>query len=626
MTYTIDIDTGGTFTDGLIADHDSERVHVVKVPSTPHDPTVALLDCVTEAARRLQLPVPALLAETVVLRYANTIATNAVIERRGAKIGLLIGPGQPWPGWLVEDGWTDTDMVERISTADALTAFQQLVDRGAQAVVVAMAEPSDEQAAKKAIRREYPGQFLGATPVFATSEVADGEDSAARINAAFLAAYVHRHLAGYLHRAEERLREQGLVRPLLVVHSSGGASRVARTHALNTYNSGPASGLLGARALAARYGVRHAITLDMGGTSVDLGVIVDGQAPLEETSHIAGLHVDLPALRILAVGGAGGSVVTVRDGVLLVGPESAGARPGPACFGLGGLAPTVTDADVVLGHVDPQYFLDGRMPLDPDRAAAALQPVADALGVSLAEAAWQVKETVARMSAEHIGQIAAGAGLSEDDLHEAVLVVYGGAGSGHAAGILRASGLRRALMTPYSAVFSAYGSSGLDVVHGYSRRAEDDPVSLGAALVQRARRDMAGEGFDEVTLALTATCIVDGVSHELMVDSPEDLAGLTGVSRVGVRAVAPVPHVEFTPEELGDPDPAEARRGEREAYWGNQIWSLLTPAYDRRLLRPGHRIAGPALIDGADTTTAVPPGFVLSVDEYGTEVLSPSDL
>ncbi|TVT58883.1 hydantoinase/oxoprolinase family protein [Amycolatopsis rhizosphaerae] len=621
MSFTIDIDTGGTFTDGLIADHARETVHVVKVPSTPHDPTLALLDCVTEAARRLDLTVPALLRDTTVLRYANTIATNAVIERRGAKVGVLVGPDEPWPSWLVDEGWTEADMIERAPAAQALGAFQTLVDRGAQAVVVAMAEPGEEQAAKRAVRQEYPGQFLGATPVFTTSEVADGPDPAARLNAAFLAAYVHRHLAGYLQRAEERLRLQGLTRPLLVVHSSGGASRVARTHALNTYNSGPASGLLGARALARRHGVRHAMTLDMGGTSVDLGVVADGQAAIDETSHIAGLPVDLPAMRVYAVGGAGGSLVGVEDGTLRVGPDSAGARPGPACFGLGGQRPTVTDADLVLGHLDPEYFLDGRMRLDAERARSALRPVAEALGVPLDEAAWQVKEKVAEMSAGYARTVAAGHGLSGDDLAATVLVVYGGAGSAHAAGIVRATGLRTALMTPYSAVFSAYGSSGLDVVHAYSRRIDrnnPDPVRVAETLIARARRDIAGEGFDELTLTITAT----RARGEEVVSSPEELAGLDGVTRVAVRAVAPVPHVAFEPGELGDPDASAARRGERDAYWGPGHGRVATPAYERRLLRPGHRIAGPAFVDGADTTTAIPPGFTLTVDEHGTEILS----
>ncbi len=618
MSYTIDIDTGGTFTDGLIADHAGDTVHVVKVPSTPHDPTVALIDCVTEAARRLNLTVPTLLRQTTVLRYANTIATNAVIQRRGAKVGVIVDPGTRRPTWLTDDGWTEPDMIEQATADDALAAFQTLVDRGAQAVVIAMASPADEQAAKRAVRREYPGQFLGATPVFTTSEVADGTDGQARLNAAFLAAYVHRHLAGYLHRAEERLRHQGLTRPLLVVHSSGGASRVARTHALNTYNSGPASGLLGARSLAARYGIRHAMTLDMGGTSVDLGIIADGEAGVDDISHIAGLRVDLPALRVHAVGGAGGSIVTVGTDGLRVGPDSAGARPGPACFGLGGQRPTVTDADLVLGHLDPEYFLDGRMRLDPARARAALRPVADALGVDLAEAAWQVKQTVAQMSAGYARTVAHEHGLSEAEFAATALVVYGGAGSAHAADILAATGLGTALMTPYSSVFSAYGSSGLDVVHAYSRGTTDtDPVRIAHSLLAQARRDMAGEGFTDITVTITGHA--DATQHT--VTDPEQLADLD-VTRVAVRAVAGVPHVQLRPAAVGDPDPASARRGERDAYWGPEHGWMSTPAYERRLLRPGHRFTGPALVDGADTTTTVPPGFTLAVDEHRTEILT----
>ncbi|HEU4755044.1 MAG TPA: hydantoinase/oxoprolinase family protein, partial [Agromyces sp.] len=431
--YTIDIDTGGTFTDGFIADHRTGRVVLSKVPSTPHDPSQSLLDCTAFAAAELGISQRDLLQGAGVFRYSSTISTNAIIEHRGLRVGILVATGtepalalagQRRP--LVDQGFLRPELVASVEVpadggepdaADVVATFQRLVEAGAQAVLIAFAgsggDESAERAAKRAIRAQYPAHYLGAAPVFTTAEIVSGGDDALRVNTAFLAAYVHHHLARYLFRAEERLRAAGLTRPLLVVHADGGVTRVAKTHALDTYNSGPVSGLQGARALAARRGDDLAVSVDMGGTSVDIGVIAGAVLPHVLEWELAGLPVRLPTVRVEAVGGAGGSIARVVDGQVRVGPDSAGARPGPACFGLGGTLPTVTDADLVLGYIDPAGFLGGRMRLDRARAEAAVSTIAEELGVGVVEAAWRIKDAVDRQTsaeiASHLSAARAGA-------------------------------------------------------------------------------------------------------------------------------------------------------------------------------------------------------------------------
>lgn len=662
--YTIDVDTGGTFTDGFVVDHGTGRALMVKVPSTPHDPSQSLLDLVARAADDLAVSSTTLLSETSVFRYSSTIATNAIIERRGLRVGLIVTGGaesslygqSETPG-LVERGFLVTGLVEGVTEsvgtvapdpATVVDAFQHLVDRGAQGVLIVFAgagrDSAHETAAKRAIREQYPAHYLGAAPVFTSAEIASGGTDAERLHTAFFSAYVHHHLAGFLYRAEERLRRLGLSAPLLVVHADGGVSRVAKTHALDTYNSGPVSGLQGARSLAERRGDTLAVTVDMGGTSVDVGVLSAGGLPVTSEWSLAGLPVHLPTVRVEAVGGAGGSIAQVIDGQVVVGPESAGARPGPACFALGGTRPTVTDADVVLGYIDPDAFLGGRMRLDARRAEASIAPLAAQLGVSVLEAAWAIKDAVDRLSAREVAEQVSAAGA---DPAGATILLYGGAGPLHGAGILTHLGSPRAVATRTASVFSAFSSAGLDVLHTYPVRlrgplgqdadAWTDAVREGAtALLPVAHRDMRAEGFApdalryEVQATATAapghdvagTASWDDASLRALHDRLTAAAGHTAIAHVTLRVSAPVPHYTTPQQPLAGTDAAAALIGERRACWSPAIGEQATPVYEREALRPGNVVTGPAIVQGADTTIIVPPGMRLQVDAWGDDVLT----
>ena len=277
-----------------------------------------------------------------------------------------------------------------------MEAAQRLIDRGARCLVVALscsdANPQNERAIRKIIKKEYPRDFLGSVPVFLSSDISSRQGEEERINAAVLNAYIHGKLVSMLYKAGEELRRRMYGKNLFIVHNNHAVARVAKTRAINTYNSGPAAGLMGARVTGLAYGADAVISADMGGTSFDLGFVRQGQVSYTLKPDVEGFRVNVPMVEIKAVGAGGGSIASVADGTLRVGPRSAGALPGPVCFDLGGTEPTVTDADLILGVFDPEYFLGGAMKLNLEKARNTMaEKVATPLGLSV-EAAALVRE------------------------------------------------------------------------------------------------------------------------------------------------------------------------------------------------------------------------------------------
>ena len=416
MGYTIDIDTGGTFTDGFFAYEGEFRA--VKTPTTPHDLTICFLDCVKAGATAFGVSAETLLNDTDVIRFSNTIGTNCIINRDGSKIGLLISAGfeamAPTSDPEGKVPLVEPDMVfgikeragsEAPSADEVVSAAQKLVDRGARCLVVAFAgsetDSANERAARAAIKREYPREYLGSVPVFLASDISSRSGYQERLHTAVINAYIHGKLGRLLYRAGEDLRRLGFPGQLLIGHNNGAVARVPKTRPISTYNSGPAAGLLGAREIGALYGAEVVLSADMGGTSFDVGFVNRGEPNAALRPDVEGVRCNLPMLAIRAVGAGGGSIASVVNGNLQVGPKSAGALPGPACFGLGGTDATVTDANVVLGLLDPNFFLGGTKALDVDKARHAItRAVAEPLGISVEDAAWQIVRTIER----HDGQ------------------------------------------------------------------------------------------------------------------------------------------------------------------------------------------------------------------------------
>lgn len=673
MGFTVDIDTGGTFTDGFVTSGDAFRM--VKTPTTPHDLTLCFMACIEEAARAFDMPLDDFLFETDIIRFSNTIGTNSIIQRDGAKIGLIVTAGHealaPSADAEGKCPLVAPDMVAGVDESmDAagqlrhapvpgqiMEVAQRLIDRGARCLVVALAHadvnPANERAIRETIKREYPRDYLGSVPVFLSSDIVQRSGYRERINTAVLNAYIHGKLTRLLYKAGEDLRRRHYRGQLLIGHNNGAVARVAKTRAINTYNSGPAAGLLGAREIGALYGARCVISGDMGGTSFDIGCVLDGEPGYALRPDVEGFDCNLPMLEIRALGAGGGSIAAVSGGRLRVGPQSAGALPGPACFGLGGSQATVTDANLVLGWLDPAYFLGGSRRLDVDKARRAIaEHVAEPLGIGVEEAAWRIRETVEADVGRELARLRDRMGPHPDPL----MVIYGGAGPLHSCAIAGAAAIDRLVITPFSAVFSAYSSSLMDVGHLYCLRMDlslaagqdIEPVRKAVAdLRRRAEADMRGEGFDRDGIRWQLESIVedgDGGEARLaaaldVLDRPSALEALReraaaslGAGRgeaarlatLGVFARSAVPHYHQAAQLRTGVPLAEALRGERAVYLDPQQGVKPLPVYDRERLGHGHALAGPAIVESRQTTMVIPAGWTLQVDRYDNALIERS--
>jgi N-methylhydantoinase A/oxoprolinase/acetone carboxylase beta subunit len=597
LATTICIDTGGTFTDGFVL-HDGAP-HVVKVMTTPHDLEVCFRDVIGAAAEAIGLDVPTMLRQTESVRYATTVGTNAVLQRRGPKLGLLTDAPSS-NGDAVHSGvgvFVDAEMVVQVNSDAASSAMRDLLDSGARGLVSSLSNGSEERAVRDLFEETYPPHCLDAVPLILGREVSQDSSLARRTATALFNAYVHPDVADFLYRAEDYLRDNGYRRPLLIVHNDGNCSRVAKTVAGKTYNSGPTGGLLGARTISALYGGRSLVSFDMGGTSLDVAVVDAGDIPVCEPGVVEGVEIAFPLPDLLPLGAGGGSIASLGDdGTLRVGPQSAGAYPGPACFGRGGSEPTVTDADVVLGILRPEAFLGGRIAIDGNAAAGAMRPIGDRLGLDAEDVAERILQTVNKEMGARLADIVRKRGV---DPAGATLLAFGGNGATHAAGIAEQARIREVMVMPFAPVFSAFGASTATVRHvrqAPSSNGNDD------ALRASVLRDMRAEGFepDEVAIA------VREVEHG-------------GERWLAAEAVRESPPLEIPSI---DGDSGEVRpAGEAEVRWPGR-GRMATALYAREGLKPGATIAGPALVEAPETTCAVPPGWSARVDDHGTLCLT----
>ncbi|TAK28867.1 MAG: hydantoinase/oxoprolinase family protein [Chloroflexota bacterium] len=689
MRYTIDIDTGSTFTDGFFSCGD--RVERVKVETTPHDLTVCFMGCIEEGSRRFGLrSAMELLKQTAVVRFSSTVGTNSVIQKTGPKLGLIVsegfedslydadGPRSPALDFLVA-----RDMVAGIAgeigaagreaaplhDEEIKRVTRRLLEEGARVIVVSLRRsalnPVHERRVKEIIRQEYPTHYLGTVTVLLASELTSRPGDALRTNGVLLNAYLHKDMVKYLYKADEDLRLLAYPRPLLVVHSQLGAARVARTTAISTCDAGPAAAMVGSASMSRLYGLADVVAMEIGGTTCDVGLIVGGSYSYHPEPRVQGIPVNLPVVDLASIGSAGGSIVRVDPASkrLEVGPISAGARPGPACFDLGGTQATALDADVVLGYVNPDYFLGGRKRLNRQRAERAIRErVAAPLGVSVEEAARRVRRQFAAQVGERIEQALAEKGRAAVDF---ALFSYGGSGGLFCADIARRVGIGKVYTFVYSSVFGAFGSSTMDIVHQYERSPRLGPrwaaanpadiEALGEAATEMRRvalRDAQGEGFEagQVSFALELE-LREGDKAASIVRSPkasladeedvltlcEALLSEQAAARLGtpgaeegivplaiLRLVAtcPVPHHTLLEHAAGASDPAKALKGSRLVHWDEG--SVETPVYERRLLGCGDVVAGPAIVEAEDSTYAIPAGRKYSVDKYLNGVIEES--
>ncbi|HEY9523054.1 MAG TPA: hydantoinase/oxoprolinase family protein, partial [Thermopolyspora sp.] len=394
--YHISVDTGGTFTDGFVTS--GERSAQVKVDTTPYDPTVGFGVCIAAAAAAMGEELPEFLAKAQMIHFSSTIATNVVVQRQGARLGLIVTAGQESGLYgsreqagaltafvsagavrgVAESVDAAGTVVTELDAVELEVAVRELLEAGVQIVVIAFANahlnPANELRAKQIIERSYPRHYLGAIPLILSSQVSLADDDHGRTALAVANAYIHPSLARSLYRAEDLVRREGFGSPLQIVSTDGSSTRVAKTKAIDTFSSGPTAGALGAAIVAQALKAEHVVTIDVGGTTTDVAHITAATAPRTRTTAFGPAILPHESVDIWSLGLGGGSFITVDPATtdLRVGPVSAGAIPGPACFGLGGDQPTPTDVWLTLGYLEPGEFLSGRRHLSLDHARAAI--------------------------------------------------------------------------------------------------------------------------------------------------------------------------------------------------------------------------------------------------------------
>lgn len=681
--FRLGIDIGGTFTDFVLFDAEAGATRLHKCLTTPDDPSVGALSGLDDILAAAGLR-PADLAEVV---HGTTLVTNALIERRGAPTGLLttqgfrdiieIGTEQRYdiydlflkfPDPLVERALR-LEAVERIATdgtiilpldeASVMDAAATLVAAGVEAIAIcfmhAYRNPAHERRARDLIHARYPD-----LAVSISSEVVAEINEYPRFVTTCANAYVQPLMDRYLDRLESRLRARGFVGALRLMQSAGGlvSLEAARALPIRLLESGPAGGALASAWFGKAAGKADLLAFDMGGTTAKACLVEDGAphiassletARVHRFKHGSGLPIKAPVVDMIEIGAGGGSIAAIDEvGLLRVGPHSAGAAPGPACYGRGGTQPTVTDASVALGYYDPGFFLGGRMALDTAAAATALDTVGVPLGLTTVEAAWGVHQVVseAMASAARIHLIERG-----KDPRGVAMIGFGGAGPAFAATVARILGIGEVIIPPASGAASAFGflsaPLSVDLVRSQPMPLEPgfdvamlDAIFESLADEGRAQLSAAGVASGEMTLARSADMRLVGQVHEINVPLPA--GGFDGAPYETIRAafehaysarytsvptLARLEILSFRVRVSG-PSPtlaigaaeraagtAGSRKGTRRAFFGTGF--VDAAVHDRYALAPGDVIDGPALIEERESTTILPPGDRLTVDAAG---------
>jgi N-methylhydantoinase A len=638
--YTVDIDIGGTLTDGLFSD--GERMWVAKVDTTPHDFTVCFFDCLREGAELTgHADLAEFLEEVAVIRWSSTIATNVLAEEKGPRLGLLLSPGHeqdlygegesPAVGHLIAPE-NIAPVADPKDDEQVLAAVRALLERGVRRICVslegAFEDDGGEKHIKQLVERQFPDHYLGAVPAVLGSEICRHPDDMTRTHMSLVNAYVHTPLAMALFKAEdELLAHYNYRRPVYIGHVNGGVARISKTKGVDTTESGPVFGLVASAYFARHYGLEKVVSLDVGGTTTKVGVVVDGQPAMAEETDFFGIPMRTPWILLRSAALGGGSVARVSGGKVTLGPDSMGAYPGPACYDLGGENATLTDAFLVAGRLNPERFLGGRRHLSEERAREALEEhVAGPLGVSVEEAARAVIEAANATIEDAIDRILQEAGYGREGFR---LFCFGGNGANFAASIAERMGLREAYVFETGPVLSAFGSSVSDIAHVHEEYPFMELSDGGDRRVwslletgrERVLRDLEGEGLVAAEAALSAELTVaNGRPRNLTVGlEPEAVeaalaeAGSGTVERVAVRGVSPVPRVELK-EVSGEPHEVNPRRGRKVFEEGAGV-------YDWDDLSPGARISGPAMLESETNTCYVPAGWKLRLDGFGNAVL-----
>jgi len=678
--YVIGVDVGGTFTDVFILDEAAGRIVTAKVPSTLDDQSRGFIEGIASRVADF--------ADIRTVVHGTTVGTNALLERKGARTGIITTEGfrdvlemrrrdRPTT-WGLKGAFApvveradrvevrervlaDGTVLQLVDEDDVTARARALAEAGCDAVCVffinGYANNDNERRAVEAVRSVWPTPY-----VTAATEILPEIREFERLSTATLNAYLQPVVSSYLDRLETGLRNQGSAGDILIVQSNGGVMSIdtAKRYPVRTALSGPAAGVIAATRIAEAAGFPNIITCDMGGTSFDVSLVAQGEAALAaQTSIDFGMVVRTPMIEITTIGAGGGSIAAVdKGGLLQVGPESAGSNPGPVCYGLGNTRPTVTDANLVLGRINPDRPIGGKLDrLDIDAARAAIRAhVADPLGLSVEDAAEAILKLANAKMAGAIRLVSIEKG---HDPARFAAMPFGGGGALHTGALIKEVGLASALVPRYPGVTSALGCVVADMRHDRVQTvnrmlADLDCHALGQDILRDARETkavLAGAGvtFSAVERVIELDMLYVGQTHTVSVpiDVPE-----TGLSATAIRDAFQAAYTEaygrlltgipmrvmnyriavvgrrprldmglFAPE---DGKPADqCRLGTRSVYADGQ--HHVAGVYERLALEVGAEIPGPAILEQPDTTIFVDPGLRATVDRFGNLVISAED-
>ncbi|HEX9396534.1 MAG TPA: hydantoinase/oxoprolinase family protein [Burkholderiales bacterium] len=692
MSYLVGIDIGGTFTDCAIVDRGG-RLLTTKVPSTPPDFAKGMLDALGAGARALGVTLDDFCRDIDFLSHGTTVGTNTIIQKRGAKVGLITTRGHEdaihimrgsrgyggrdirkvvhfpetskpvpiVPKKLIRGVSERVDcfgeIVVALNEQETERAIRDLVGEGVDAIAIcflwSFRNPRHELRVKELVRKMKPGLF-----VTCSFDIAPKWGEYERVTATALNAYLGPVMTGYLDSLDKSLKHLGYGHGLQITQCGGGTVPVERAGEapLLTLDSGPVSGVTASLFLGAAMGEKNVITTDMGGTSFDVAIIHNGKPAYSFISNTDQYEYFLPKIDLQAIGAGGGSLARVNPETrtLTVGPDSAGAFPGPVCYGRGGKMPTVTDAELVLGYLDADNFAGGKMKLDSKAAYREIALLGKALGMSPVECAAGICRIVEFHMADVIRKVTVEKGHDPRDF---VLFAFGGAGPAHAGVFARELGVKKVVVPQRKAAstWCAFGAAAADVLHIFEHsEILSTPVDasrinkLIAALESKAKALMADEGIaqtrqrfefsldvrhkgqiNEVEIHLPWMRLpqnYDALLRRLFVEKYESLYGrgsaLAGatleivVCRLRARALTPRPKLVRS-RSSSKSILKNAVLKKRDIYWPDLKKRRPTPVYDGELLVHGNQLKGPAIVETADTTVVVHPGTRLKLDALG---------
>ena len=692
MSYLVGIDIGGTFTDCAIVDR-AGKLLTTKVPSTPGDFSRGMMDALDAGAQALGVKLADFCRDIAFLSHGTTVGTNTIIQKKGARVGLITTrvhedaihimrgsrgyggrdirkvvhfpetskPAPIVPKRLIRGVSERVDcfgeVVVALNESQAQAAIEELVSEGVEAIAIcflwSFRNPAHELRVKELVRKIKPELF-----VTCSVDIAPKWGEYERVTATALNAYLGPVMSSYLGRINDSVVKLGYRHGLQITQCGGGTVPVERAGdaPLLTLDSGPVSGVTASMFLGAAMGEKNVITTDMGGTSFDVSIIYGGKPAYSFISNTDQYEYFLPKVDLQAIGAGGGSLVRVQPEArtMTVGPDSAGAFPGPVCYGRGGTIPTVTDAQLVLGYLDADNFAGGRMRLDKKSALREISLVGKSIGLSPMETAAGICRIVELQMADVIRKVTVEKGYDPRDF---VLFAFGGAGPAHAGVFARELGVRKIVIPQRKAAstWCAFGAAAADVLHIFehseimampvpAKRVNDRLDALGQKAAQLMKSENIAAGrqrfeysldvrhkgqINEVEILLPWERLAGGYEpalRKLFVEKYEKLYGrgsaLAGaqleivVCRLRARALTPRP--KLVSRKSGKRAiPSGAKRTTRSIYWPDLKKYRATPVFDGENLLIGNQVKGPAIVETADTTVVVHPGRTLRLDPLG---------